>query len=247
VPSVAYLSERDFLIRLPRERFPVHEDVLRVVDNDCTLSIHDRRYSVPSALANRTVPVRLFAHHFEVVDSSGRIAFSRVYAGPEEKRKLILDPTHYAGLPRRPKGAHNLERLDEAFLRRFPTLTPFVDGLKLKMKTLAPVHLRKLLQLAVVYGQEAFIRAVTRAQAFRRFDARAVERILARDNPEPAGDQPGPLGGNGATALGEVDHGSLSGYGHLDKDPVSTRGAGDEPADDEAGHDGKDKGDSHGS
>jgi hypothetical protein len=74
VPSDAYRAERDFLIRLPRERFPVYEDSPRIVDNDCTLSVLDRSYSVPSFLANRTVPVRLFAHHFEVIDRNGRIA-----------------------------------------------------------------------------------------------------------------------------------------------------------------------------
>lgn len=248
VPRETYLAERDFLIRLPRERYPVHEDVLRIVDNDCTLSVFDRKYSVPSSLANRTVPVRLFAHHFEVIDPNGRVAFSRVYAGPEEKRKLILDRTHYAGLPRRPKGSHNPERLDEAFLSRFPTLAALVDGLKFKMKTLAPIHLRKLLQLTEAYGQDAFLTAATRAQTFRRFDALAVQRILERDHPEPAGDPPGPLGGNGATVLGEVDAGTLDGYGHFDEDPVSHQTGDDTtPGDDKDKVDDADEGDTHGS
>lgn len=222
VPSVAYLAERDFLIRLPRERYPVHEDGVRIVDGDSTLSIGDRKYTVPTSLANRTVPVRLFAHHFEVIDPNGRIAYSRVYAGPEEPRKLLIENTHYAGLPRRPKGRRNPERLDEVFVRRFPTLAALVDGLKIKMKTLAHIHLRRLIRIAEKYGEDAFIAAATRAQVFRRFDAIAVERILARDNPEPAGDPPGPLGGNGAAALGEVDPGSLDLFGHLDEDPAST-------------------------
>lgn len=244
VPSEAYLAEREFLIRLPRERFPVYEDSLRIVDNDCTLSVLERKYSVPSSLANRTVPVRLFAHHFEVIDSNGRVAFSRIYAGPEEKRKLIIDRTHYAGLPRRPKGSHNPDRLDEVFLRRFPSLAALVDGLKLKMKTLAPIHLRRLLRLAERYGQDAFVTAATRAQTFRRFDALAVERILERDHPEPANDPPGPLGGNGATVLGDVEPGSLDSYGHFDDEPASTPGTDD---DDDASDDEPGEGGSHGS
>lgn len=247
IPSEAYLAERDFLIRLPRERHPVHEDELRIVDQDSTLSIGGRKYTVPTPLANRTVPVRRFAHHFEVIDPNGRVAFSRAYAGPEEPRKLLIDNTHYAGLPRRPKGSRNPERLDEAFLCRFPALAALVDGLKIKMKTLAPIHLRRLIKLAEMYGEGAFVAAATRAQSFRRFDAIAVERILAQDNPEPAGDQPGPLGGNGATALGEVDPGSLDAYGHLDEDPASTHDADDDkPARGTAG-DEPDGGDPHGS
>ena len=42
VPSEADRAERDFLIRLPRDRFPVDEDVLRIVDNDCTVSGRER-------------------------------------------------------------------------------------------------------------------------------------------------------------------------------------------------------------
>ncbi len=246
VPSEAYRTERDFLIRLPRERFPVHEDALRIVDDDCTLSILDRKYSVPSTLANRTVALRLLAHHFEVLDPNGRIAFSRTYAGPEEKRKLIIDRTHYAGLPRRPKGTPNPERLDEAFLHRFPSLAALVDGLKLKMKTLAPIHLRKLLELAQAYGQDAFVAAATRSQAFRRFDAFAVERILKKEHPEAALPSPEPLGGNAATALGEVDEGSLDGYGDLDDKPATPNREDDEK--DGNGHGGNQgEGGSHGS
>jgi transposase len=236
VPSEAYLGEREFLIRLPRERFPVYEDSFRIVDNDCTLSIFERKYSVPSSLANRTVPVRLFGHYFDVIDSNGRVAFSRTYVGPEDKRKLIIDRTHYAGLPRRPKAIRNPERLDEVFILRFPTLTPLVDGLKHAMKTLAPIHLRKLLELAQTYGQDAFLKAAARAQEYRRFDALAVERILKKDHPEPPDDPVGPLGGNGATVLGEVDPGSLEGYSHLDDEPSSTPDA----ATDTSGGDGKD-------
>lgn len=222
VPNEAYLAEKDFLIRLPGERFPVYEDSLRGVDNDSTLSIGDRKYTVPSPLANRNVPVRLFAHHFEVIDPNGNVAFSRTYAGPEEKRKLLIDRTHYAALPRRPKGSHNPDRLDESFLRRFPGLAALVDGLKVKMKTLAPIHLRRLLRLAEAYGQDALLAAATRAQSFRRFDALAVQRILEREHPEPP-DQPlGSLRGIGASLLGEVDPGSLEGYAHLDESPASS-------------------------
>lgn len=224
VPNEAYLAEREFLIRLPRERFPVYEDSIRIVDNDSTLSIGDRKYTVPSPLANRNVPVRLFAHHFEVLDANGHVVFSRTYAGPEEKRRLLIDPTHYVGLPRRPKNSHNPERLDESFLRRFPSLAELVDGLKLKMKTLAPVHLRRLLRLATAYGEASFLAAATRAQSFRRFDALAVQRILERDHPEPPLEPISPLSRDGAAALGEVDPGSLEGYAHLDEKPASNSG-----------------------
>lgn len=220
VPNEAYLAERDLLIRLPHERFPVYEDTVRSVDDDSTLSIYQRKYTVPSPLANRSVPVRLYAHHFEVLDREGRVAFARAYAGPEEKRRLLIDPTHYAGLPRRPLETTSPERLDQSFLMRFPQLAPLVDGLKLRMKTLAPIHLRALLRLASKYGQNAFVAAAMRAQEFRRFDAAAVGRILERECPEPPDEPIIPLtsAGVAATAVGEVDAGCLDSFSHLDSD-----------------------------
>jgi transposase len=239
-PNEAYLAERDFLIRLPRERFPVYDDSDRIVDNDATLSIGGRKYSIPTGLANRTVRVHLFAHYFEVVGLNGQVAFSRSYAGPDEKRKTLIDPTLYAGLPRRPLVATNRERLDEAFLRRFPMLAPLVDGLKVRMKTLAPIHLRKLLRLAEQYGPDAFLTAAQRAQTFKRFDALAVARILEQAHAEPVDKPITPLTGGGAAVLGDVDSGSLEGFGHLDQElPTRTNTTADAGDDIEADNDDK--------
>jgi transposase len=238
VPNEAWLEEKDFLIRLPAERFPVHEPSVRVVDGDSTLSVRGTRYTVPAALAGRSVAVRLFAEHFEVLDPQGRIAYSRRYVAEADKGKLIVDPTHYAGIPRRPRhGAGSGERLDEAFLQRFPDLRPLVDGLKLRFKTLAPIHLRALLRLVDRFGQEAFVSAARRVQEYRRFDALAVERILEREHPlEPTVSDTPPLGGVGPAALGEVEPGSLDGYGHLDEGPPSPSAGGGPSKDPEDGH-----------
>lgn len=221
VPNEAWAEERPLLIQLPGERFPIHEEAARIVDRDATISIRGTRYSVPAHLAARSVAVRLYAEHFEVLDPQGRVAFSRTYVPDHQKGKLVIDPTHYAALPRRdPQGgsAAGGERLDEAFVKRFPALAPLADGLKLRMKTLAHVHFRSLLRSCDRYGQEAFLVAATRAQQYRRFDAGAVERILERDHPLPDGDHVAPLSGIGPTVLGEVEPPSLDSYAHLDRD-----------------------------
>jgi transposase len=214
VPNEAWLSEQDFLIRLPEKRFPVYEDTIRLVDDDSTIWVHGTCYTVPSSLGKGPVPVHLFAEHFEVFDRHGRLAFSRRYVPDADKGKLVIDKTHYATGPRRPRGSD--ERLDQAFLKRYPSLAQLVSGLQLKMKSLAPVHIRALLRLADLYGEQAFIAAANRAQHYRRFDARAVERILERDH-GPVDDAPlTPLGGFGPALVGDVDQGSLDDYGHLD-------------------------------
>ena len=80
IPNEAFLAERDLLIVLPEYRFHVGQETMRIVDQDCTISLFGFRYSVPASLACRTVSVRLFAEHFEVLDPFGRLLFSRRYA-----------------------------------------------------------------------------------------------------------------------------------------------------------------------
>ena len=221
VPNEAFELEHPFLIRLPDQRFPVHEQSAREVDRDCTLSIRGTPYTVPASLANRTVAVRLFAEYFEVLDALGRVAFSRRYVADKDKGRLVIDKTHYANLPRRPSDHGAGQRLDEAFVKRFPELLPMVDGLKRRMKALTPIHLRRLLRLCDHYGQQAFLAAACKAQGFRRFDALAVERILEQAHPATAvqvsATEPvAPLSGHGPTTLGEVDCGSLDCFAVLD-------------------------------
>ena len=112
-------------------------------------------------------------------------------------------------------------QLEDALLVRFPSLAELCAGIRLRMKSLAHVHLRALWRLADRYGEPAFLDAATRAQAYHRFDAQAVRRILERDHPLP--DEPEPSTPLTAAArvlveLGDVDGGSLDDYAHLDDD-----------------------------
>jgi len=222
VPNEAFEHERPLLVRLPNHPFSVCEQSVRVVDRDSTLSIRGTPYSVPATLANRSVAVHLFAEHFEVLDQHGRVAFSRRYVSDQDKGRLVIDKTHYANLPRRPRtGSAGDERIDQAFVRRFAELQPLVDGLKRRMKSLAPIHIRTLLRLCDRFGEEAFLAAARRAQDFRRFDALAVGRILESDYPAAAAQADAacpvtPLSGHGPAALGEVDSGSLDSFSRLD-------------------------------
>jgi len=213
-------TERALLTRLPAERFSVHHKEPRAVGPDATLSIGGTLYTVPCELANTVVTVRLFAHRFEVVDPAGHIAFSRGYVDPRDKGKLQLDPTHYASLPKRGgRGRGKRKRLDETLRARFPALGLLVDGIARRMKTLAPVHYARLLQLAGRYGDQAFLAAALRVQEAKKHDALAVERILEREQPLPD-EAPLPLlGGAGAVLLADVDEGTLDGYARLDDEP----------------------------
>lgn len=217
VPNEAWQEEKKFLAALPESRFPVHSDEGRDVDEDSTISVGSTKYTVPAYLANTTVAVRLYAHHFEVVDRQGRVAMNKPYVEESQKGELQIDRTHYERLPRRSRD-RAATRLDEAFLARFPRLAPLVDGLKARMKGLAHVHLRELVRLSERFGEPSFLEAAERAQAYRRFDATAVRTILEAAHPIAEGELAlEPLGrGTGPLILGEVASASLDDYARLD-------------------------------
>ena len=220
-PDDVWKSERDFLIRLPEQRFAVHDEEPRQVGMDATVSVRGRRYTVPARLAWQTATVRLFAEHFEVVDRMGAVALRREYADRDDPRRLFIDPRHYDGLPRGPRGAPGAaRRLEEALVERFPALAELIEGIKRRMKSIAPIHLRALWGLVDLYGEAAFVDAASRAQKHRRHSAESVRRILEQDHPlPPAEPLPPPIGGESARTLAllsEVDPGSLDDYGHLD-------------------------------
>lgn len=224
VPDEAWLEEKDLLIRLPETRFAVHRDEPRSVGPDSTLSISGTLYTVPATLANATVIVRLYAHHFEVLDLAGRIAFTRGYVDPQDKGKLQLVPAHYDSLTRKKGERGRTRRLDDSFRARFPTLGPLVNGITRRMKSLAHVHLAALFRLADRYGAAAFLEAALRVQEAKRFDSLAVERLLEREHPLVEGAVPplAVIGGAGAVLLDEVEEGSLDRFDALDGGEVTS-------------------------
>ncbi|EKD37496.1 MAG: hypothetical protein ACD_75C01107G0005, partial [uncultured bacterium] len=218
IPNEVWLAERDLLIALPERRFTVGREVFRMVDTDCTVAVGGCRYSVPAVLAGHQIQVRLCAEHFEVRNPMGTLIYSRKYVDRStHPGSLVIDPTHYANLPRRPRDQVDSGRLDRDFLNRFPTLAVLVDGLKIRMKTIAPIHLRKLLRLADAYGVEVFLEAATKAQIHRRFDANAVGRILEREYPPPPVEIVAPINGSGPAILGEVEESTLDDFAWLDE------------------------------
>jgi transposase len=220
VPSVRFEQEKPLLIELPSKPFLTCDEEQRGVGKDAVISISGTPYNIPSELADRNVSVRLYAEHFEVLDAFGQIAFTRRYVGDAEKGKLKIDDSLYPD-PQRYQPGPGTDKLEKALNTRYPSLINLVSGIKLRMKSLAHIHLRTLLRLASEYGDKAFLQAATRAQDFKRYDAYAVKRILERDFPLPDEE---PIRGLQSQArlllaLGEVESGSLDDYAYLDSTP----------------------------
>ena len=206
----AFAEEQPCLIALPSVRFPAARQETRTVQKDGYIPVDGSYYPVPAPLVDHgTVSIRIDPGHVTILDAAGEIVAA--HPVPEAPTRI---PT-----PAPPPGQHRAPRsrpVQEAlFLARFPDATVFLDGLRQRMSTLTPIHLRALDQLVALYGEAAVHHALARAAAYRNFNARAVERILQRAHPtvvpEPAlgwlSPRPEALG-----ALDDIDPGSPHDY-----------------------------------
>jgi hypothetical protein len=176
------------------------------VQHDGYIPVDGSYYPVPPPLVEQgAVTVRIDPRTVQILDARAAVAAS--YPVPETPRRLLAPappPDRHRPPPARPVQ-------EAAFLARFPDAAAFLDGLRHRMTTLTPIHLRALDRLGELYGMPAVHAALTHAAAYRNFNARAVERILQRTHPtvvpEPA---PGTLSPRPEAfgALDDTDPGS---------------------------------------
>jgi hypothetical protein len=196
----AFAEEQPCLIALPSLSYPAARQETRTVQKDGYIPIDSSYYPVPASLLDQgPVSVRIDPRHVHILDTAGEVVAS--HPVPETPTRLPA--------PAPPPGPHRAARSrpvqEAAFLARFPHAREFLDGLRHRMSTLTPIHLRAIDQLVDLYGDQAVHQALERASAYRNFNARAVERILQRQHPtvvpEPA---PGSLSPR-PEALGALD------------------------------------------
>jgi transposase len=205
----AYAEERPCLITLPTVSYPAAREEPRVVQQDGAVPVDGSFYPAPGQRPGQVVTVRIDPARVELLGGGGAVVAT--YAVPDQPTRLP-SPIPPPGPPA-PAVARAVS--ETRFLARFPEAGHFLDGLRQRMTTLTPIHLRALARLATLYGDEAMHHALAIATAARNFNARAVERILQRAHPtvvpEPAvpavTPRPEALG-----ALDDVDSGSPEDY-----------------------------------
>jgi hypothetical protein len=192
VPLERLQVEAGLLTPLPSLRAHIGPPpVTRKVDKFSTIRVGSARYSVPTALVGTRVAVQVIGSRVLIVDSdTGLVHAEHPLVGPGEAP--ILDE-HYGGprpTPRRairPKTA-----AEKAFCALGAVAEAFIAGAAAAGHTRLGPELAELNTLAAAYGHEAFIAALERAVAFRRWKAADVRSILAAGpgapRPREAGD-----------------------------------------------------------
>jgi hypothetical protein len=172
-PLDRFQQERPLLRPLPSIPFDTDEIVPRVVNTHAQVEFDGNRYSVPPALARKTVTLRADGSAVRVLHEGQVVAWhERCY---ERRQSLVLSEHRLAALEQRKRSART------ALEQQFDDLGPEARQFHLQLKTL-PIktsrHLRRLLALVRLYGRQELIAALARASELQTYDAAYVENLL---------------------------------------------------------------------
>lgn len=172
-PVDRFQRERTLLRPLPAVPYDTNEVVAAVVSPLARVEFDGNRYSTPPQLVRQTVTLRATRDELLVLHQGKQAARHRRSHG---RGKLIVSLEHrLAALERRrPSGPTSLESQFDAW---GPAARQF--HLQLRMRPVKTVvHLRRLLNLARVYGRDDVLAAVSQAAELETYDAAYVENLL---------------------------------------------------------------------
>jgi Integrase core domain len=165
--------ERSLLRALPTIPFDTDEVVPAVVSPHARIEFDGNRYSMPPRLARQTVTIRATRDEVRVLHQGQVVTrHARCY----ERRQMIVLPDHQLAaltLRQRSRGS----ALENAFDALGPEARQFHLHLK-RQPVKTGVHLRRLLNLARLYGPAEVLSAIAQALELAAYDAAYVENLL---------------------------------------------------------------------
>jgi len=205
VPDERFKAEKDLLIKLPEDNFPTYRREIRSVQLDGYISVDGSYYPVPGTRPKQVVVLHLYPDRVEVLGPTGKVAASYPVIGEHQRLPWPGELPHPGKKP-----ALSRPEMENRFLAKFPEADPFLQGLKIRMKSFAPVHLAKIDRLSCHYTLEDIAIAIKRAMDYRNYSSQVIERILQKLRPDICTDiLQMPVEGNPA-ALGALDDVEIS-------------------------------------
>jgi transposase len=172
-PVDRFQQERTLLRALPAIPFDTDEVVPAVVSPHARIEFDGNRYSAPPQWVRKTITIRASRDELRLLHEGQVLAqHVRCY----ERGELIVLPDHrLAALSLRQRARSNT--LEQAFDALGPEARQFHLHLKSRpVKT--SVHLRRLLNLAQLYGRTEVLSAIAQALQLATYDAAYVENLL---------------------------------------------------------------------
>jgi transposase len=172
-PLDRFQQERSLLRSLPSIPFDTDEVVPAVVSPHARIEFDGNRYSVPPQFTRKPVTIRANRDELRLLHEGNVVA---QHVRSYERGQLIVLPDHrLAALALRQRsGRNSLEQEFDAWgseARQF-----HLHLCSRPVKT--GIHLRRLLDLAKLYGRTEVLSAITRALELATYDAAYVENLL---------------------------------------------------------------------
>jgi transposase len=183
-PAELWAEELAYLQPVNPRLFDVGRVLAVRANKQFRVSFETNRYSVPARLAGypltlKAYPDRLCLYHDETLVARHPRSF--------ERHQDFEDPDHAKALVAQRRHAY-----DAQVLRRFLALTPLAAkyhaGL-IERRGNAIAHLRKIVALADIHGEDAVVRALTDALAFEAYSSEYVAHLIqvrTRQLPPPS-------------------------------------------------------------
>ena len=180
-PVDLWAEERAHLQAVNLRPFDVGRVLTLRANRQFRVSFEGNRYSVPARLAGAQVTVKAYPDRLCVYDGEALIArHTRSF----ERHRDIEDPDHPKALVaqrRHARDAHVLKR----FLALSPLAAKYHAGL-LERRGNALAHVRKIVALAEIHGDEPVVRALADALAFEAFSSEYIAHLIeARERQLP--------------------------------------------------------------
>ena len=172
-PLDRFQQERSLLRPLPSIPFDTDEVVPAVVSPHARIEFDGNRYSAPPQFTRKPLTVRASRDELRLL-SEGQTVAQHVRC--HERGQLIVLPEHRlaALMLRRPAGQNSLEQEFDAWGPEAREFHLRLNGRPVK----TGVHLRRLLDLAKLYGRGEVLGALARALELNTYDAAYVENLL---------------------------------------------------------------------
>jgi len=172
-PLDRFQQERSLLRSLPSIPFDTDEVVPAVVSPHARIEFDGNRYSAPPQFTRKTVTIRANRDELRLLHEGNVVA---QHVRSYERGQLIVLPDHrLAALALRQRSGRN--SLEQEFDAWGPEARQFHLHLCSRpVKT--GIHLRRLLDLAKLYGRTEVLGAITRALELATYDAAYVENLL---------------------------------------------------------------------
>jgi transposase len=182
-PVDLFAQERSHLRAANINSYDLGRGLTTRVSPQFRIAIDTNRYTVPAHFAGRRVTVKLYPDRVCIYLQDTLIArHTRSY----DRRQDISDPDHEQRLLDQRKSARE-QRLLSQFLALCHHAAAYYEGLTARRLD-ARSHLRKILALAQIYGNEATARAVEDALSFNAFSSEYIAHLLqarTRSKTEP--------------------------------------------------------------